>query len=254
MRSLLLIGCAATLLAASAAAQVLFDSAGFESYSTGNLPGQNGWTSDSVSTNAIGAFGVGGSQGLRLSGGSTNWFYPTLNYTPTAGQIIVVECDIARTLFSAAGSFAYAIDIYSPSTRLGRFGLAANAGTVAPFVTSRFTAGSPDPGGTVANVVIGAAVAQNQFVHFEARLNFSNQSFELLVNNVSAGFFPFTAAAASLADVDLQVSSAAGQTDFGFFDNYRVNVTAVPEPATFAAGLGVFGLTVGAWIRRRRFA
>lgn len=254
MRASLFAVCTALALTVSAArGQVLFDAGGFESYAPGALPGQNGWTSDISSAHAIGAFGVGGSQGLRLTGGATNWFYPALNYTPAAGQIIVVECDIARTLFSATGSFGYAVDIYSPTGRFARFGLAASAGQVVPFVTSRFTAGNPDPGGTVSNVVVGGAVGQNVFVHFEARLNFTTQSFELLVNNVSLGNLPFTSAATSLADVDLQVSSASGQTDFGFFDNYRVTVvTAVPEPATVAGGLGALGLAGCAFVRRRR--
>lgn len=253
MRRLFLTAFSAALLTVSASAQVLFDSAGFEAYAPGALPGQNGWTSDTSSTNAVGNFGVGGSQGVRLTGGATNWFYPSLNYTPTAGQIIVVECDIARTLFSSTASFGYAIDLYSPTTRFARFGLVNNGGVVQAFVTSRFTAGVPNPAGTVGNLAFGPAFAQNEFVHFEARLNFTTQSFDVLVNGAPFANLPFTSVASGIADADLQVSSTAGQTDVGFFDNYRVSVvTAVPEPATVASGLGALGLAGFAFVRRRR--
>lgn len=244
----------AFVFAAATTAQaqnVIFDSGGFQAYATGPLNGQNGWAADNPpGTAEVGAFGVGGSTGVRATGGATNWFYPTLNFTPTAGQVIVIECDIARTLFSATGSFGYAIDLYSPTGRIGRFGLAANNGNIQPFITSKFTAGQPDPNGAVGNVVVGSAVAANTFVHFEARLDFSAQSFRLLINNVDLGVnLPFTTTATTLADADIQVSSATGQTDFGYFDNYRVSV--IPEPATLAlSGFGALGLMIA--LRRRR--
>lgn len=241
--------------AVSASATVLFDAGGFESYTDGSIVGQNGWVTDSASPsfNIVSGAGVGGSKGLRASGTTTNWAWPTINYTPTATEYVRVQADISRTLSGSTPSFAYAIDIYNPTAaRTFRFGLTASAGTIRPFVTSRFNTGTGqfDAASAISTVLVGAAVPADTFVSFDARLDYVLKRVDLFVNGVSVtgGFtIPFTdLTATGIGDADFQTSTNANATDSGVLDNYRV--TAVPEPASMA----VLGMGLAAFRRRRK--
>jgi hypothetical protein len=255
----LMVASAAIAVSAVSNAQVLFDSAGFESYTTGSLTGQNGFINE-VATGApfsIGAtVGVGGTKGVQVaSNGVTNWTYPALNYTPTAAQNIVrIDASIARTLGATISSFGYSIDVYPiVGGRTTRFGLVNNGGVIQPFVTARFNTTTQlfDPTAAAASVLVGGAVAQSTFVDFSAFLNYTSKTMDLLVNGVSVtggSTIPFAdLTATTLGDADFQISTGAGATDSGFLDNYKV--TAVPEPASMVAmGLGIAGLAA----KRRR--
>ncbi len=213
----------------SAKAQtVLFDSNGFESYNLGALKGQNGWQVDGNVNYAVAdGVGFGGSRGVTVGGGVTDWAYPTLNFTPTANQIIVVEADLARTLSGATPSFAYAIDFYTPEfTRITRFGLVADSGVIRPFYS-----------GLAGTIFIGpSSVSANSFQSFRAELNFSTDTMNLFLNGTNAANnVALLLNATTLLDADFQVSSNAAATDTGFLDNYRV--TAVPEPTTLLLSL-----------------
>src|SRR5258706_5899289 len=75
-----------SLLAIASNAATLFDSSGFEapSYALGALAGQNVWNSFAGSTEAVVQSSVvsSGSQAVLVSGATTDWQYPSLNYTP----------------------------------------------------------------------------------------------------------------------------------------------------------------------------
>lgn len=243
-------------LAVSAQSQVLFDSNGFEapSYSLGNLTGQNGFVQDGTAAYTVqNTVAASGSQAVQVGGGAgTDWAYVTQatpwSSTATPGvDTLEIQASIARNL-SPTASFGYAIDVYNGLTaRTFRFGLVANAGVIQPFVTSRFngTTGLFDATSAVTNVIVGGPVTADTFVNFKAYLNYTTKRVDLFINgsSVTNGLtIPFADLTASdFSDADLQVSTATGATDRGFFDN--VKVTAVPEPASMAAlGLGIFGL------------
>lgn len=244
--------CVVLAAAAGASAQTfLYNSNGFEApgFTVGALAGQQGFISDNPAASAAGnvqnTFANGGSQAVRLDGGiGTNWFYPALNYTPNAGEIISVRADIARTLGANTSSFGFLLDIYGNNgARIARAGLGTSGGAVRALVTTLNTAGA------AANFLANSTVyGQNQWVNFDIQLNFTTRTFDLIIDGVTAGTnLPMTNnAATGLADADLQVSTAAGATDAGFFDNYSVSV--IPTPSS-AALLGLGGLAA---LRRRR--
>lgn len=250
---------ASVMLAAassSATAQtVLSDSRGFEApfYSQGLLDGQNGWRSDSTVPSFVAAGVVqsavvaSGGQAVQLRGGvGNNWFFPPINYTPTAGQIISVRADIARTLggSTASNSFGYMLDLYGTNgARLASAGLINFNGTIRALATTL-----DDTGGLAALLATPTVYNQRQFVSFEMLLNFSTRTFDLRIDGALAlrNLRMYSSTATGLADADLQVQSDIRGTDSGYFDNYIVSV--IPTPASVAV-LGLGGLSV---LRRRR--
>lgn len=228
----------------------LYNSNGFEApgFTVGALVGQQGFVNDVPAAVTAGTIqntlANGGTQAVRLAGGiGTNWFYPSLNYTPAAGEIISVRVDIARTL-SATSSFGYLLDIFGTNgSRVARAGLAANGGTIRAIVTTLNNAG------TATNFLASDTVyGQNQWVSFDVRLNFATRTFNLIVDGstVATNLPMVNGTATGLGDADLQVSTVAGASDFGYFDNYSVSV--IPTPGS-AALLGLGGLAA---LRRRR--
>src|SRR5690349_18416495 len=102
LKSLLLIAVFVLTVAASNAA-TLFDSSGFEApiYSLGVLNGQNGWTSVGSSTEGVVQSSVvsSGLQAVSVSGTTTAWQYPSLEYTPSAGEVVRISFDVRRSAF-----------------------------------------------------------------------------------------------------------------------------------------------------------
>jgi hypothetical protein len=227
----------------SRADTILFDSGGFEAYNIAALNGQFGWVRDSTGNFQVQSVVTnGGTRAASVTGGVTDWAYPVLNYTPSAGEVIRIEADIARTRAATTPSFGYSIDIYTPggASRIFRFGLADNgAGGIVPYVSSLFdsTSSTFSPTGVASNVSVGGVVSDNTFQSFRADLNFTTKRVDLFVNGTSvtgSANIPFLdLTAAVLGDADFQVSSNATATDIGYLDNYRVTaISAVPEPST----------------------
>lgn len=244
--------------AAQANAVVIFDSGGFETYNTGNLIGQNGYVQDYANTWTVAnGVGVGGSKAINVNGGvgGTDWAYTNLAFTPGTGQIVSIKADISRTLgaTSPTSSFGYLIDVYSiAGARTIRFGLGNTGGFIRPIVTSRWSAALGfNAAAPISSVLLGTTnYAADEFVNFEALLDYSIKRVDLKINGVSVtgGYtIPFTdLTATTLGDTDLQISTNASATDRGRFDNLKVE--AVPEPASMIA-LGAGAL---AMLRRRR--
>ncbi len=235
-----------------------YSAGGFEGFTTGALAGQSSFVVDLTPDNyTVGAaVGIGGSQGVRVGGGATNWGYPTTTaYTPGATDIISINADIARSVgaSSTSSSFGYFIDVYNSAVaRTLRFGLGVNSSNQpAVLVTSHWSAALGfNPAAPLANVLLTAGLTPGTFYNLEARANYATDTFDLYSNNVLIqGGMPFAAAAADFSDADIQVSSATGLADAGFYDNYAINVLQVPEPTTLSA---LAGLSLVARRRRSR--
>lgn len=236
----LVLACAA----ATGHGAVVFDARGFEppQYEIGKLAGQNGWfqKSNTPSTAAVQAdFARSGSQAIRLSSAiGQNEFFPPVNLVPAAGDLIVVECDIARTA-SSTPSFGYLIDVIgSDGQRVARAGLGRDGTNIRAVRTV--------PTGTApAN---GIVYAPMQWVHFEMQLNFSNHTWGLMIDGVPSGTaMPMVNVfAPGMSHADLQVASFLASTDEGYVDNYVVRT--VPAPGAIV--LVAIGVVVAA--RRKR--
>ena len=256
----MILACSLILISATnSLAAIVYDSAGFEAYNLGGLVGQTGggtvaWTDFNPTTGSRflvqSAVTNGGNRAVSAT--STNaiaaFVAPVLNYTPTTGEIVVIEVDIARTISGSAqvpSSNGFGIDVYDPAgNRTLGFGLgvSANNAAIVPFLTV-FAAGNAD-GATSA---INLAVAQNQFVRFRAELNYATDLFQLFVNDVDVGgVHRFVNLASALGDADLQHDPVVGAADIGYFDNYRIST--VPEPS-FSIGCIALSLS---FLRRRR--
>ena len=231
-------------MVACARATVLFDSGGFEppAYQAGKLRGQNNWIEQRARAHAgqvASSVVRSGVQAVELNSNITNnSYYPKLEYTPLAGEIVQVECDIARTI-STTPSFGFLIDVYGTNgLRVARAGLGTSDGQIRA-VRTLATGTSP---------VNGTIFAPLQWAHFEMRLNFAAHTWDVLVDGVlAAGGMPMlNQSALGIADADLQVATFNASTDAGYFDNYVVR--AIPAPGAIA--LALLGGLIAA--RRRR--
>src|SRR3954447_3299626 len=105
-----------SLLAVGSNAATLFDSSGFEGpfYTLGVLDGQNAWKSFENSREGLVQSAVvsSGLQGVLVSGPTTDWLFPSLEYTPLAGEIIRISVDIRRSAFTSVNNFGYFVDVY----------------------------------------------------------------------------------------------------------------------------------------------
>lgn len=247
----------------AATIDVLYDSLGFESFNLGPLSGQNGGLSRPWVVDGNGNYQVQdqvsvSGKAVSVTGGVTDWAYPqSFNpaFVPAAGQTVVIEADIARTLTTAVGgtsSFSYGIDVYDPSfVRITRFGLVATSGSIRPYVTALATGTSTTPSNLL--LPFEGVIAPNQFVSFRGELDFTAKTLSLFLNGTSVGSAIRWAntAPTSLMDADFQVSSNTAASDIGYLDNYKV--TAVPEPSSYAMAaiaMGMSGWHV--WRTRRK--
>jgi len=112
-----------SLLAIASNAATLFDSSGFEAptYTLGVLNGQNAWISVGSSIEGVVQSAVvsSGSQAVMVSGATTAWQYPRLEYTPLTGEIIRISVDIRRSAFTSINNFGYFVDVYSTTAEGG---------------------------------------------------------------------------------------------------------------------------------------
>lgn len=243
-------------------AAIVFDSGGFEAYNAGpsQLVGQFGWQDFNAPSGT--RFSVqqavtnGGSKAVSVSASSATAAFvaPAVNYTPSAGELVVIEVDIARTIATIPqlpSSAGFNVDVYPDAVAAQRtmgFGLGVNEAndTIVPFVTAR--------NGTLEGqefAITGLSVSALQFVNFRAVLNYGTQKFRVFVNGTDyLGELAFVNPASNLGDADLQHDSVVSSLpDSGYFDNYRISTMAVPEPGALG---GCAFLLTGILLRRRR--
>ncbi len=219
---------------------------GFEgpSYQIGKLAGQNGWHPDrptTVSAQVQSVQARSGSQAVELNSAITNnLFYPKIDYEPPVGELVLVECDIARSI-SATASFGYLIEVFGTNgAKIARAGLGVSEGQIRAVRTLAL-------GTAPVNTTIFAPL---QWAHFEMRLNFAVHTWDLFVDGaLAAGALPMlNQTAKGIADADLQVATFNASTDTGYFDNYVVRT--VPAPGGGGIALALIGGFAAA--RRRR--
>lgn len=257
-KSRLVYAVATCALAMSAQATVLFDSGGFESYTLGNLTGQNGWTSTSASAWQVQTTLALGTKAVQGSGGTSSWAWPAVNYTPGLNEVVSVYNDFAASdpALTATDNTGFYIDVYdlTGSLRVTRFGLSTSSNLIRVAVTAPFntTTGQFDPAGSLFNVTLTNALLADTFYNLEARLNFTTKTLDLYTGgNLFVANIPFASPAATgIGDADLQVQGNASSNglNVGYFDNYLVQTIQIPEPAS----LGAIALSLPLFIRRRK--
>jgi hypothetical protein len=243
---------AAALAATSASATVLFDAQGFEApaYTLGNLTGQNGWDKDGTGLATVqGAVVQSGSQAVSLTGDTSEWHYPALDYTPAPGEVVRVTSGILRgSSATATKNFGFFLDAYTDDPAFARFarvGLGVSSGNVVALAT---TIGGSGAG----SYIVATGLQWDTWYSFQMDLKFDTQQFDLYIDNtLIQADMPFVVTAHNLTDVDLQKSYTSGATDIGYFDNYKVEV--IPEPTAMSLlFLGLAGIGGRAWLGRRQ--
>lgn len=262
--------CCLVALSQLCSGAVVFDSGGFEAYTpnttlvnqTGggtlpwsdfNAPTGNRFTVQSAITN-------GGDRAVSVSASDevAAFVAPAVNFTPSVGESVIIEVDIARTIALIPiqpSSNGFNVDVYNPGGgRILGFGLQVNATNngVEAFVTrgdgSLFGVSEVL---SLAVAEVNAATKRTEFISFRAELNFDADTFTLLASGINGtvdtGVLQFVNDSTTLGDADLQHDSVVNAQDVGYFDNY--SISTVPEPG--AMSMGCFVLA-GMLFRRRR--
>lgn len=234
----------------------VFDSGGFDSYTNGNLVGQQTWAAYTPATgNGYQVTGTGDKY-VAASLVGTNYAFPSNPVvTPAANEGLSVNIDIARTVAATAATStpSYGVGVYDPAGNLTtEFGLSRNSSSnaIGVYVTAPFntTTGQFQAGQPVFNVTVASGLTAGSFYNLEARLNYASKTVDIFsAGDLFLGGVPFAANSATFSDADLTVNG--GLTgDVGAFDSYVVSTIAVPEPAT----LSVLGAAGAMLLRRRR--
>lgn len=220
-------------------ASEVFNTGGFESYSLGNLVGQSqsvspatprSWvTAGHGGSSAVVAstVGVSGSQGVEVNRGANSddrWAVPVggLGY-PSNGHVFV-DWDMKVTATGSTSAFGpfLGVDTYDDTSGprvLGSLGVDATTGDVLYQLQGS---------GVLAET--GAKVTFDQWHHFQIRLDFVQDNYQVFVDGIQRGsqegFVDGTSS--TFTDADIAAFAAAfdatsqSQTATAFFDNFIV--------------------------------
>jgi hypothetical protein len=239
---LLFLGCVR-----EAAAGILYQT-GFENppYTTGAVAGQDGWSVFGVSAAATVQNSVAktGTQAVLVDAAAAGsqqtgpWHSDPFDTTTSANKTVVVDADVLLTSSSNPTSWQFAA-------------LTPNLGTF-------FGGFNPTPDGQLQLITAGfpltpPVITRDVWNHFEVRYDFSDQTFDVLINNsLVAGQVPFYTSQTVYGT--LLFDTFGGGNDLGYLDNVLIQdvpTQAVPEPSAIVL-LGMGGLTwLGYRLRRR---
>ena len=272
----------------AAADVVVFDSNGFETptFTAGNMTGQQGF--QALPGSGAGTVQTGttmsGSQALQINGsallpnaayGDANFWYKSYSVA-SAVKPVPSGNPVVKVNFNGrvSGALALPSDIPFGGPYLEGYTTSGNPldqQAITPIllntnggisVFSNFTVGGSD--GIISSA--NGLLARETWYTLSAQLNFSSQSFEVLLNGS-----PVTFTEGAFSGIDVPFRNTNGPTfsiaELGFqgyynssfqptfnnmyFDNFSVVATPVPEPSTLVlGGLGLIGLA--ARLRKRK--
>ncbi|MEY3142854.1 MAG: hypothetical protein RLY21_1347 [Planctomycetota bacterium] len=265
MKATLIVGSLAAAAVASLAPAAIYYQTGFntsEGFATGDITGQNGWsTYDPTFTTGGGNFasitdsapaGFEGDRALRFDSGTSAASSPRYAWAPGYGSLFAADAAAGNTTFVAQTSMYLA----SGSTSTARLGMVTFDSTGSKILTGFYVQANTgivyllanyNNAGTINNFAFNTnvTIGFNQWVNFTTTWNQTTGRMEVLWG--TTGFFVDGAAAGSIADETDFYSTRNGSTvsATAYFDSFSVG--AIPTPGAVAL-LGLAGLAA----RRRR--
>ena len=217
-------------------------STGFEAgegYATGNLNGQNGWTTTGTSTIASGFFAQSGTQYAFISGTGGSATQTISNGTGLTSADVRANFD-----FLSSDPFTFSIT--------GGGGLIGSA-TINPLngqVTYANATTAIINGGNLINSVTGGGTAN--YNQFDLIANFSTNQYSFLFNGATISTLSFQNANTNISSFSFASVTNATATAI---DNVSVTgsgAAATPEPSTLVMlGGGIAMLAIGAARRKK---
>lgn len=223
---------------AARAASALLDAGGFETYSAGNLAGQQGWASIGGAGAAFVQTSVvkSGSKAVRVdraAGDGSYWAVQFADAQPLpTNRFILVDWDMRVAGTGATdgrlGPF-FGVESYdylqgpleTPPGRLGTFGVDATTGELL-YLKS-------DPAGAVLEVVPDETIVFNTWNHFALLYDFTLKKYSTFLNGVHLLTTDFADPGLNqFTDADISTFAAAADsgsvalTGTAFFDNFRI--------------------------------
>lgn len=241
-----LISAAAVLALASGASAAVVYSTGFESpFTATTLNGQQGWACDAGSVANAAGGAHSGTQYAQMTGtqvqgvGTASWgWYTGAGFVPN-NQVITMTCWAGIFNYSGTRAFTAGLDAYDSSV--------ARIGAV--YLTSDGNIGVIDGTGA-GGTTTGLGLALNVYRKLTMVANYSNGAIDFYVDDVLVFNGAFTNT--DFGDVDIRGTRGSTGTGGGTvqmrFDDYSIDVAAVPAPGALAL-VGLGGLVAS---RRRR--
>jgi hypothetical protein len=223
---------------------------GFENppFTVGPIAGQDGWDvfSGGGTPNAVtiqNAVSVEGSQAVEIdrsvASGQTGPF--RADQSPASDNIVTMQVEAMLTSSTMQSWWQFG-------------GLSAAPGL--PFIGGF----NPLPDGTIQIITAGfpvtstAVITRDVWELWQVVYNFTSQSFDIFINNsLVASNEPFVTPASALGGGIFDTFNTVEGNDRGYFDNYSITGSAVPEPGSFALlGTGCLLLLVCLKLKSRR--
>ncbi len=273
-----LLGLGVAVASAPLAAQVLFDTHGFDSphYTTGSLHVQNGWSAY-VGHDVVAGAGRDGSQAAVFPANAGNSFDATQQISDATFDGATSRYVLSADLSLGAGNRDFTVVTMGLYARyesagssfglgVGRVGLMSYQGALVVLAfTSLNDAQEPDPLGEDVGwygITPLTPLAFDTYHRFDVTYDFGTQHFDVRVNGMAALDampFPFSGSYVGLDSfsigMDDLITDDQVLAGFASVDNLSLShAAAIPEPATIGGLLGIAALGVAAMRRRSRRA
>jgi hypothetical protein len=223
---------------------------GFENppFTLGPMAGQDGWNVFSAggTPNAVtiqNAVSFAGSQAVEIdrsvASGQTGPF--RADQSPASDNIVTMQVEAMLTSSTVQSWWQFG-------------GLSAAPGL--PFIGGF----NPLPNGTIQIITPGfpvtptPVITRDEWELWQVDYNFTTQSFDIFINHsLVASNEPFGMPASAFGGGIFDTFNTVAGNDRGYFDNYSITGSAVPEPSSFVLfGTGCLLLLVLAKVKNRR--
>jgi hypothetical protein len=219
----------AFVFAINAIAATVVDSTGFNSYNNGALQGQSGWMaagSGGSTATVTPDVGVQNSKGVvvnRAGGSDYRWAVPVTGQGYPHYRYILVDWDMKLTNLGAAGAFGPFLGVDTYNYTSGPMVL----GTLGVDATTRDLL--YQAGGSGVLTEAGMLINLNQWYHYQIRLDFTLDRYQILVDGTLRGTTGFVDGPSNaFTDADIATfaagfdSQSQSQTGSAVFDNFLV--------------------------------